>query len=321
MKSANNFIKLYRNNLAPILCDLEPGRKALLVLFWTGILFLGASAPGFVLCLRSSQPLYLLTAMPFVIVAVYQFYRFHHQKQVYAAEFKDSVIRELAALIDPTLDYFPECHIGENDYRESDIFRNRIDRYHGGDLIEGAFGATRFRFSELIHQETHETWDMKGRKQMRWVTVFKGIFFIADFNKHFHGKTYVVPNAGDLFQDIGKLLQKWSGRGDIVKLDNPEFEKWFTVYGTDQVEARYILSPSLMELLLNFRRKAAAAVHISFIHSKLFVALSVDKNLFEPQIFSSKAQSDALRGYFRYLALVAGVVDELNLNSRIWGKV
>ena len=35
-----------------------------------------------------------------------------------------------------------------------------------------------------------------------------------------------------------------------MKLENPDFEKTFDVYSTDQIEARYLLSPSMMERLL-----------------------------------------------------------------------
>jgi hypothetical protein len=322
MNSAEDFIKLYRHNLMPILRDLEPGRKALLALFWAGIAFLLASVPGFMLLFWSGQLAYLLAAVPFVVAAIYQFYRFSAKKKDYTAEFKHCVIRELVALIDPHLGYYPHSHIGEDEYREADIFRNRIDCFEGEGLVEGLLGATRLRFSELCHQEKHEATDSKGRRQTRWVTVFKGIFFIADFNKHFLGRTYVVPDTGEGFLGVGKLFEKWSfGRGEIVELENPQFERLFTVYGTDQVEACYILSPSLMERLVNFRNKADARVHISFIRSKLFVALSVGRDLFEPKIFSSGVQSNYLREYFRYLALVAGIVDDLNLNLRIWGKV
>ena len=106
----------------------------------------------------------------------------------------------------------------------------------------------------------------------------------------------------------------------MVELENPEFEKLFTVYGTDQVEARYILSTSLMERLVNFRRKANTRLHLSFIHSKVYVALSVNKNLFEPNVFSSGVKSGYLKEYFNYLELVTGIIDDLNLNLRIWGK-
>lgn len=322
MKSADEFIKLYSNTLLPVLRDLEPVRKALLPLFWSGIAALAASVPGFVWYLRGGQLIYLLAVLPLVVCGFYQLYRFSKKERAYAAEFKNCVIRQLIALIDPKLVYYPERHISQADYRESDLFRQRIDRFSGDDFVEGAFGATGFCFSELKHEEKHETRDAKGNTRTRWVTVFKGIFFIADFNKHFAGRTYVVPDARASFLGLGKLFEKWSfGRGELVELENPEFESLFTVYGTDQVEARYILSPSLMERLVKFRRKANTRLHISFIHSKLFVALAVDKDLFEPRVFSSGVRLNYLQDYFRYLDLVTGIIDDLNLNLRIWGKV
>ncbi len=110
-------------------------------------------------------------------------------------------------------------------------------------------------------------------------------------------------------------------RGDLVELENPEFEKLFTLYGDDQVEARYILSTSLMERLVNFRRKTNARLHLSFINSKVYVALSVNKNFFEPNVFSSGVKSGYLKECFNYLELVTGIIDDLKLNLRIWGKV
>ncbi|MDD1612614.1 MAG: hypothetical protein LUQ57_05675, partial [Methylococcaceae bacterium] len=126
MNPADDFIKFYNRNVTPILRDLEPERKALLVRFWTGIISLVASIPGLVLLFRSNQLVFLLTAVPFVIVAIYQFFRYSQKKQAYAAEFKNCVILELVALIDPHLAYFPDRYIGVQDYRESDLFRNRI---------------------------------------------------------------------------------------------------------------------------------------------------------------------------------------------------
>ena len=49
------------------------------------------------------------------------------------------------------------------------------------------------------------------------------------------------------------------GRLEEIELEDPEFMEHFRVYSTDQVEARYILSPSMMERLLAFRREAVRA--------------------------------------------------------------
>ena len=71
---------------------------------------------------------------------------------------------------------------------------------------------------------------------------------MADFNKNFNGHTVVLPDTAEkILGKFGQSLQSMSSRGELVKLEDPEFEKEFCVYGDDQVEARYILSPALMK--------------------------------------------------------------------------
>ena len=321
MKSLVEFLKLYHAELLPALRGLEPTRKEVMSAFWTATLFSGASLPGFFMFYRLGKPAALLLAIFPLSLAMYGFFRFDQKKRDYARHFKNRIISELVKLVDANLVYYPEQYVSEGEYREADIFRNPRDRYGGDDLVEGTLGITHCRFSEIHHQEKKESVDSKGRRQTRWVTVFKGIFFVADFNKHFLGRTYVLPDAAGSFLGIGKLFENFRfHRGERIELENPEFEELFTVYGTDQIEARYILSPSLMERLINFRRKANVEIHLSFVHSKLFMALNVSENLFEPKIFSSGLKPGYLKDYYRYLELAAGIIDDLNLNLRIWSK-
>ncbi|MDD2358230.1 MAG: DUF3137 domain-containing protein [Thiovulaceae bacterium] len=70
----------------------------------------------------------------------------------------------------------------------------------------------------------------------------EGLFIVTSFNKHFSNSTIILPdNAQSLFGSfIDSCLQSNNfSRSQPVKMDNPEFEKEFVVYGTDQIEARY----------------------------------------------------------------------------------
>ncbi len=321
MNSQTAFLQVYKSQLIPALKTLEPVRKKALAAFIKALFFGLASIPGFIAFSRIEKPVVLLLALVPLGIGIYCFVGYGRKRRDYAAAFKEQVIRELVRSIDAGLHYYPERMISQMEYQQSDIFRAPLDRYSGDDFVEGTLGVTELRFSELHHQEKKESVDSKGRRRTHWVTIFKGIFFVADFNKHFHGRTYIFPDAGSSFLGIGKLFEKWSvNRGDLVELENPEFEKLFTVYGTDPVEARFLLSPSLMERLVNFRRKANSRLHLSFINSTLYMALPISNNLFEPNVFSTGIKSDYLQDYFRYLDLVTGLVEDLNLNLRIWGK-
>jgi hypothetical protein len=92
------------------------------------------------------------------------------------------------------------------------------------------------------------------------------------------------------------------------------------VHSSDQIEARYILTPALMQRMLELKRKFAAQVEFAFLHSRVFVAISKDKDFFEPQLSQSLSDATALRSFLEQVQLCLGVVEDLDLNTRLWSK-
>ncbi len=236
----------------------------------------------------------------------------------YRAGFKGKIIERIVSFIDPSLAYSKDGCVPQNLFVESRIFQRNPSEYRGDDRVSGKVGGTAMDFSE-VHAK-YETRDAKGRKQVH--NLFDGLFFIADFNKNFAGTTVVLPDTAErLFGGaIGSFLQSHSGRGQLVKLEDPEFEKLFVVYGDDQVGARYVLSTSLMQRIVDFRKKAGKGVSISFTGSKVFIAIPHKSNLFEPRVFRTVLDFGLITEYFGELELAIGIVEDLNLNTRIWGK-
>ena len=111
-----------------------------------------------------------------------------------------------------------------------------------------------------------------------------------------------------------------SGRGELVKLENVEFEKEFVVYGTDQIEPRYILTPVMMEKMLALIEKYGHVMHFSFIGSRVYCAMSVSKDMFEPRLFSSGVRFEDVQEMHDYFAFIEVIIQEMNLNTRIWTK-
>ena len=241
----------------------------------------------------------------------------YYMTRGFVSQFKDRIIRKLVEFIDDNLKYLPSGRIDKYEFTSSKIFKTKPNRYKGDDLVTGTVGDTKIKFSE-IHAE-YESGSGKNRSRR---TVFKGLFFIGDFNKHFHGETVVLPDTAEkLFGSFGKILQSWNKlRGQLIKLEDPEFEKHFVVYGDDQIEARYILSTSLMERIIEFKKKTARKIYLSFVGSRVYVAVSYTKNLFEPRIFRSLLDFSMIQEYYEDLTLAVGIVDDLNLNLRIWTK-
>jgi len=232
--------------------------------------------------------------------------------------FKERVIRKIIEYIDPNLKYYPNKFIERSLFTIPNFFPNySIDKYEGDDLVEGVIGKTPIRFSELHVQEKRRT-----DKSTYYVDIFKGLFINVDFNKHFKGRTYVLPDKNDkTYAKLFFLGEKQNTvYGELVKLENPEFEKICAVFSSDQIEARYILSTSLMNRIVQFRNRINREVFLCFANSQIYVAIPYKKNLFEPKIMHKTIKFELLKEYYEILLNTIGIVDELNLNVRIWTK-
>ncbi|MEL6578476.1 MAG: DUF3137 domain-containing protein, partial [Cyanobacteria bacterium J06621_12] len=200
----------------------------------------------------------------------------------------------------------------------SQILRNELrepDYLAQEDCVYGTIGDTHIFFAEIRAENRKGAhWDEYAREvYSRKSTLFHGLFFEAKFAKNFVSRTFVMPN--DLKHKI-TLLNSW--RGETIKLEDPEFEHLFRVYGDNQIESRYLLSTNLMSRLVEFNRKAGRKVYLSFIDGFLYIAIPYRHNLFEPRLFKSMMSFAPLREYFQDLQLMIGIVEDLNLNRRIW---
>jgi hypothetical protein len=321
MRSPEEFDEFYQENLRPTLERLELRRQRILrnsvlaagVGLVAGALLMGATV-GF-----SNPVSYVVTLLPAVvlggIVAAITGYGFEE-------EFKDEVIRELVHFVEPSLTYHPERGISQSKFTSSRLFKHSIDRYRAEDHVSGRLGKTDFEFSEVKAQYKTTSRDSDGHTRTQWHTIFDGIMFIGDFNKEFRSPVVVLPDLAE--RTLGRFGQWLQGknfaRADLVKLEDPRFEKQFVVYGDDQIEARYILSTSLMQRILDFREKTGEDIYLSFVNSRVYVAVPTPDDLFEPRRLRSLLDPSMCQEYLEDLLLAVGIVEDLDLNTRIWTK-
>ncbi|MCI5221354.1 MAG: DUF3137 domain-containing protein [Candidatus Electrothrix sp. AR4] len=323
MKTLQELQDLYQEALLPDLEVLEKKRKKAykkIHLLGGGVLLLAAAIIGLLFNTVSDKgSLFMITgSVGTVIITI----GYHFFTKDYVREFKAKIIQKIVSFIDSNLTYSSTGCVSRSQFTDSGIFNRQPDKYKGDDLVRGKIGATQMEFSEIHAQYKTETKDSKGNRRTQWHTIFKGMFFLADFNKHFKGRTVVLPdNAERIMGGLAKMFQSWNiSRDQLVKLEDPEFEKFFVVYSDDQVEARYILSTSLMKRISDFKKKSNRKIYISFAGSKIYVAVSYSKSLFEPRVFKTILDFKPIQEYFEDLILVVGLVEDLNLNTRIWTK-
>jgi hypothetical protein len=319
MKTINELKDFFNNSLMGDLQILEAERKKAAgkvvkynLLFGSGIVI-----SLVLLAVISFFAFFILAADVIIWIIVYM-----KITRNYTSSFKNTVILKIIKFMDNNLEYFPEKCIPQSSYMSSEIFKTTPDRYAGDDLVTGTIGETKLIFSELHSEYKTESRSSSGSTSTTWHTIFKGIFFIADFNKKFKGRTFVLPDVAQrMFGNIiGNLFQSWNKfRGQLVKMEDVDFEKLFVVYGDDQIEARYILSTSLLKRITDFKTRTKKDIYLSFIQNNIYVAISYYKNLFEPRLFKTLIDFTMIEEYYNDLNLALSIVEDLNLNTRIWG--
>ena len=322
MKKFSEIIDYYYKELYPVVKELDKKREEVKKrTFWIfGAIFLVVTLGLLVYIKNSSQVDYTNLAVLYgvFIFTIYKFVLKFTSKD-YVGEFKQRVIRPLVEFIEPSLRYTPNAHIPLHLFTKSKIIKSRIDRYSGNDYVAGHVDGVKIEFSDVHAQKKHT--DSKGRTH--YETLFQGMFLRAEFPKYFSGRTVVLPDSAEkMFGSfLGKMLQSYNfSRAELIKMDNPEFEKHFVVYGTDQIEARYILSHSMMERIVTFRKKVGHEISLSFVGGEMFIAVHYDKDTLEPAIYSSLLDYKIAREYIETLFFAMGIVEELNLNKKLWSK-
>lgn len=102
---------------------------------------------------------------------------------------------------------------------------------------------------------------------------FHGVILKFEMNKAFVGHTVVWPHVL-LAESPAKHLKR-------TVLEDINFEKKYDVFCNDEIEARYLITPSFMERLTNMKTVfSACEVHCAFYHRSLYIALQTSKDLF-----------------------------------------
>ncbi|MEO1040574.1 MAG: DUF3137 domain-containing protein [Pseudomonadota bacterium] len=104
--------------------------------------------------------------------------------------------------------------------------------------------------------EAHIEERRRSKNRTYYVTVFRGVLIRIAFPRTIEGVTLVTRDKGMFNALEGWAKKTFSGKKlERIGLVDPHFEKAFEVYGTDQVMARYLLTPSFMERLLRLETR------------------------------------------------------------------
>ncbi|MGF1692677.1 DUF3137 domain-containing protein [Photobacterium kagoshimensis] len=134
------------------------------------------------------------------------------------------------------------------------------------DHLEGCWKGNNFNFYELSLKTSSDQNNVPK-------ILFKGALIQIQQKKRFSSTVCVVQDKG---------WRQSSKHNDLsrVKLEDPRFEKEFEVYGSDQVEARYLLTPNMMETLSELNEHFGGKVEACFKDKLLTIKIPTKRDFF-----------------------------------------
>ena len=209
--------------------------------------------------------------------------------------------------------------------KDYDKIKKAYDVY--GKILEQTFG-TVMDIEEIIqgcyHNMPFAVLDLFETENKR---KFHRTFLAVKINRKISSQLWLY-NKGNILSSTRPILNVLnSSRAfqEIVNLEDVNFVKEYKVYAQDQVEARYLLTPTFMERLLKYRRERSCGIDVAFTSKyvdfyNLFFYIETDKNLFElpaEEIFDIEISAKYFYQILQEIKEILFVVDALKLDQDI----
>lgn len=136
-----------------------------------------------------------------------------------------------------------------------------------------------------------------------------GLFVAAPTQLNITGTTLIVPDLAErIAGDAGKAVQNQEREAlPIIRLDSPEFEKHFIVYGSDTTQAHYLLNYTVMEAMTKTAQKFP--FRLSFCAQHIYVFIDLAGGWLEPQIGWEKRPMASFEGIKEHFEMMDSIID------------
>ena len=223
------------------------------------------------------------------------------KKRNFRSNFKSRIVASIAKSFG--LSYDESGGLTADEFFE--IYDCYINEQSSEDMMSGEVQGVRVRFSDFYAAEKVRT-----KNGTRTDVKFQGVLFIADFHKRLNCEVRVCHKNS-------RNLRKY---GQRANMDDVKFEEFFDIYTTDQVGARYALTPLLMQRLTEIYLRLGSQINAVLKEDKIYVAIETWRDNFEPRIDCSLKQDATIELYVDEIGALVGIVSELNLNRKIWSE-
>lgn len=236
----------------------------------------------------------------------------HRDVSNFKNTYKKTIILELFKTMFKSIKYLPNEGIPKSVLSDTNMI-DTGDIFRSEDYVSARYKNVSFEFSDVEIEEEYTDSDGDTRR----VTIFKGQWYVFDFNKQFKADLQVCEKG---FQNARRGSLFGSNKFNKVQLEDIEFNKEFNVYAQNSLDAFYVLTPKTMENIKELNDKVSGKMLFCFINNKLHVGLHSGKDLFEPNLFKEIDIEQNHKQALEEIKMITHFIDILNLDNDLFRR-
>jgi hypothetical protein len=231
-----------------------------------------------------------------IIILILQVARTQKTMKEYRRIFRSIVVNKMWQNVDPEVSFEPGRYIPRDWFLGSRIYRVNPNTYKGENHITKRFNNFTLYASEL------DVTRRGGGKNNSNVPVFNGLFFVFELhNRQFSGTTLIMRDANQ--SPLGFLTGLVESityyKYNSMQFNNPEFEKYFQIFSTNQDETKDVVQNDVVIQLLATRMEKM--VQMSFVGRYVCIAIDDRGTFFQADPKISLTDENSLRKYLNEL--------------------
>lgn len=243
----------------------------------------------------------------------------YYGQKPYRKRFKTEIVQPLFQAIFPGMSFYPDRFLEKEVIISSgilDIDFNENTTIHGEDLIITNIEGMPFEMSEITIQENKSGVNLNLAKP----SVFRGLLGVAELNFSTNGGVlHIVEKAR--IRKYPELIK--------INLESPRLAEIYDFYSNDEVFARFILNPAVMDYLLDLYQRFNQKVTLIVNDQKIFFSWKptdnnklapTPVNLFDPKIYLKATNYNQILDIVKELLIILNIIRFIKINRQGWAK-
>ena len=291
-------------NKTELYTKLSEAKKKALKTFWLSAGTIGGISIPLIIYFR--QPFFLIFVV--LIIIVLSAVANNNYSKIYKKELVAPALSEIFT----DVVYIPEKGIPSSVLANTSMIYTG-DSYTTEDYVSGKYKDIKFSSADINIQEQHT--DSDGNTT--YTTIFKGQWMIFDFNKTFKSDLLLYERGIAIAR---RGHRKNENNFEKVEMEDISFNKNFTVYARNSLEAFYLLTPNTMEKIKKLKESLSGGLIFCFHNNELHIGLNNYKDLYEGNMFRKLDIDKEIELVNEQMKIITNFIDILDLDNDLFRR-